>query len=233
MSVVTSNISSGPVARPVSAIRVLIVAGVRLYREGMAASLERRDRIVVIGTAGTSVAALDLVATIGVDIVVLDMATQQNVELVRAIRRIVPDIKAVVFGVDGSENDIVAFAEAGVAGYVPSDASMDDLTATITGVVRGDLVCPPIVAATLLRHVGTMAVSGHDLRGPDTLTSREIEVLSLIDAGLTNKEIAVRLHIEVATVKNHVHHLLEKLHVTSRAAAAARLGSFRSTRQRS
>ena len=227
----TPDLAPSRATRSTSAIRVLIVAAVRLYREGMAASLDKRDRLVVIGTAGTSVAALDLAAALGVDVVVLDMAIEQSVDLVRAIRRIVPDVKAVAFGVDGNETDIVALAEAGVAGYVPSDASMDDLTATIAGVVKGDVVCPPLVAAALLRHVGTMAVGGRDVRTPDQLTSREIEVLSLIDAGLTNKEIAVRLHIEVATVKNHVHHLLEKLHVTSRAAAAARLGPRRVRRR--
>ena len=101
---------------------------------------------------------------------------------------------------------------------------MDDLTSTIISVTRGELLCSPRVAATLLRRVGALANGArapHALRG---LTFREREVLDLIDGGLSNKEIAVRLHIEVATVKNHVHNLLEKLHVTSRAQAAAQLG---------
>jgi DNA-binding NarL/FixJ family response regulator len=209
---------------------VLIVAAVRLYREGMAASLDRRDRLVVVGTAKSRVDALDLVAALSPDVVVLDMATGESVDFVRTLQLTAPEVKTVVFGVEGDEAEIIAFAQAGVAGYVPNDASLDALTSAITGVTSGDLVCPPLVAATLLRHVGTTA-GARVVRTADTLTSRELEVLALIDAGLSNKEIAVRLHIEVSTVKNHVHHLLEKLQVTSRAEAAAHLGPRRTARR--
>jgi DNA-binding NarL/FixJ family response regulator len=150
--------------------------------------------------------------------------------LVRTLQVAVPEVKAVAFGVKGDEREIVAFAEAGVAGYVPSDASMDVLTTTITGVMKGDLVCPPPVAAMLLRHVGSRSGGVRSAPPGVTLTSREVEVLALIDTGLSNKEIAIRLHIEVATVKNHVHHLLEKLHVASRTEAAAQLGHRRAGR---
>ena len=155
----------------------------------------------------------------------------ESVDFVRTLQLTAPEVKTVVFGVEGDEAEIVAFAQAGVAGYVPSDASMDVLTSAIAGVKGGDLVCPPLVAATILRHVGATAGGVRSTRPADNLTSRELEVLALIDAGLSNKEIAVRLRIEVATVKNHVHHLLEKLHVSSRAEAAAQLGPRRTARR--
>jgi len=211
-------------------IRVLIVAAVRLYREGMAASLDKRDRLVVVGTAANRADALDVLAASPPDVVVLDM-TEQSADLVRAIAQAAPEVKTIVFAVTGDEREIVAFAEAGVSGYVPLDAPMDDLAKAIVGVTRGDVFCPPLVAATLLHHIGGGGASGRFARTPAGLTSREAEVLALIQAGLSNKEIAVRLRIEVATVKNHVHHLLEKLQVASRAEAAAQLGVRRPARR--
>jgi two-component system nitrate/nitrite response regulator NarL len=229
-SVGTLNLGPPATARPHADIRVLIVAAVRLYREGMAASLDKRERLLVVGTARNRVEALDLVATRSPDVVILDMATGESIDLVRALQTTAPELKTVAFGVEGDQREIIAFAQAGVAGYVPSDASIDALTSTIAAVMKGDLVCPPIVAATLLRHVGATSDGPRSARLAVNLTSREFEVLALIDAGLSNKEIAVRLHIEVPTVKNHVHHLLEKLNVTSRAEAAAQFGPHRTSR---
>jgi DNA-binding NarL/FixJ family response regulator len=109
---------------------------------------------------------------------------------------------------------------------------MDDLTATITSVSRDELLCSPRVAAALLRRVGALANGVRRPHATDGLTSRECEILGLIKEGLSNKEIAVRLHIEVATVKNHVHNLLEKLQVASRAEAASRLDARPLARRR-
>jgi len=202
-------------------VRVLIVAAVRLYRDGIAASLDRIERLLVVGTARSRFEALDLIARHSPDVLVLDAATDDSIDLVRTLHTTAPALKTLAFGVEGHEGEIIAFAQAGVAGYVASDASIDTLTSAIGDVMRGDLVCPPLVAATLLRHLGTTSAGAPPARPAFDLTARELEVVSLIDAGLSNKEIAGRLHIEVATVKNHVHHLLEKLQVTSRAEAAA------------
>jgi DNA-binding NarL/FixJ family response regulator len=217
-----------PAPRPLQSspgVRVLIVAAVRLYREGMASCLDKRDELAVVGTAATCDAALDRAVALAPDIVLLDTAIDRGVELVRALREATPPVKTVLFAVENDERAIIACAEAGAAGYLPSDASLDDLAAALVGAARGELLCPPMVAAALMRHVGAGAAAPREHPALVGLTSRERDVLALIDAGLSNKEIAVRLHIEVATVKNHVHHLLDKLKVTSRGAAAARLGA--------
>src|SRR5262245_31979531 len=128
----TLNLDTQFVLRPPGdGIRVLIVAAVRLYRDGMAANLDRRDRMVVVGTARNRVEALDQVSALSPDIVVLDMATGESVDLVRTLQVTAPEVRTVAFGVEGDEREIIAFAQAGVAGYVPSDASMDVLTSTI------------------------------------------------------------------------------------------------------
>jgi DNA-binding NarL/FixJ family response regulator len=104
---------------------------------------------------------------------------------------------------------------------------MADLRATLAGVMRGETICPPSVVAALVRHIADRAGEGRDPVEDGHLTSREREVLVLIEQGLTNKEIARRLGIEERTVKNHVHHVLDKLRVRHRGEAAARLRAAR------
>jgi len=212
--------------------RVLIVADVRLYREGIHASIADRPPFVVVGAAANFDEALRLTLDTRPDVAIVDMATKQSLAIVRLIRDRAPQVRVIGFGVEEIEGEILACAEAGLAGYVPCDASLDDLVVRVESVLRGELLCPPRLAATLFRRLETRAESGQPSPQSVVLTAREREVLRLIDGGLSNKEIAVRLHIEVSTVKNHVHKVLEKLNVTSRARAAARLGTHVSARQR-
>jgi DNA-binding NarL/FixJ family response regulator len=228
----SQNVNMRSDAASESPVRVLIVADVRLYLEGMRASLSLRPRLLVVGAASTVDDALAVSSNTSPDIAIVDMATKDSLWIVRSLRRHTPAMRVVGFGVEEQEGEILACAEAGLAGYVPNDASLDDLVMRIESVHRGELMCTPRIAATLFRRLesNAPAVSAH----PDglALSVREREVLRLIDRGLSNKEIAVLLHIEVSTVKNHVHNLLDKLKVTSRSQAAARLGTHLSVRQR-
>ena len=214
-----------------SAVRVLIVAAVRLYREGMASCLDKRDGLSVVGTAGDCESAHERAGLLRPDVVLLDTATDGCVDLVRALSAAAPPIKTVLFAVQNEESAIIASAEAGAVGYLASDASLDELATTLVRVTRGELHCPPMVAAALMRHVRAGAAPGREHPHLIGLTVREREVLTLIDAGLSNKEIALRLCIEVATVKNHVHNLLDKLKVASRGAAAAQIGARQALRR--
>jgi DNA-binding NarL/FixJ family response regulator len=94
------------------------------------------------------------------------------------------------------------------------------LIATLASVVRDEMACSPRIAAALLRRVASLAVERSPWPSGARLTARELEVLGLIDEGLSNKQIAGRLCIELATVKNHVHNILEKLQVGRRSEAA-------------
>jgi DNA-binding NarL/FixJ family response regulator len=210
----------------------VIVADVRLYREGMRASLSNRPPFVVVGAVATVAEALSLTAAAAPHVVIVDMATRGRLDVVRSIRDAAPGVHIVGFGVEEIESEILACAEAGLAGYVPCDASLDDLVARIDSVCRGELLCTPRMAATLFRRL-EIREAERPPAGPLDLTIREREVLALIDRGLSNKEIAVQLHIEVSTVKNHVHNLLEKLQVPSRMHAAARLTTPAQPRGRS
>ena len=207
-------------------IRLFIVSDIRLYREGLAHILAADARLGVIGTAADVSAALTLVAERHADVALVDMAMAQSVATVRRIAEAAPGIKVVALGIRESDDDLIACAEAGVAGYVPRAASVSDLVTALEGVGRGELVCSAKTAATLWKRVAALAAKSGETGSSDaasTLTPRERETAALLEAGLSNKDIAVRLGIEVATVKNHVHNVLEKLAVHRRAQAVARL----------
>jgi DNA-binding NarL/FixJ family response regulator len=203
---------------------VLIVADIRLYREGLAHILGNEPRLTVVGTAADLPAALHLVAERSPEVALVDMVMPQSLAAVRGIATTAPRVKIVALGVRESEQDVIACAEAGVAGYVARAASVEDLVTALEGVGRGELLCSPRTAATLWRRVAALATGATGAGEPqNALTPREREIASLLEAGLANKDIAVRLGIEVATVTNHVHNLLEKLQVHRRAQAVARL----------
>ena len=204
-------------------IYVLIVADIRLYREGLAQVLARAAQIRIVKTAANVDEALGDVGELRPDVVLLDMASPEALSAVRVISESFPEVKVVALGVDEVEIDVVACAEAGVAGYVLREGSVEDLVTTVESAACGELRCSPHMAATLFRRLAQLAAEQHPDPERAHLTKREREVLRLIDEGLTNKEVASRLYIEVATVKNHVHNIIEKLGVRTRGEAAARM----------
>ena len=210
------------VPRDGETINIMVVSDVRLYREGLAGSLAQRHRLVVIGTANNLDDAARL-EELNPDVVVLDMSARGSLDVIRRVSSSPVRARIVAFAVEETERDVLLCAEAGAAGYVPCDGTIDDLVNTIHSVARGELLCSPRIAATLFRALHAQGPRPDGDRLALTLTAREREIAPLIDRGLSNKEIAAHLRIEVATVKNHVHNLLEKLQVASRGEAAARL----------
>jgi two-component system, NarL family, nitrate/nitrite response regulator NarL len=200
-------------------ISVLIVGGARAHQEGLAEALVRTERFGVVKTMPNVEVALSRLRGTPVDVVVLDTRMEDVVDGVRTLLAAMPQVRVVAFGVTESERDVVALAEAGVSGYVPHDASLTYLTEEIESVADGKLLASPSVAAILLRRVQALANESRD--GLPRLTAREREILVLVEEGLSNKQIARRLSIEVQTVKNHVHNLLEELGLHTRTEAAA------------
>jgi DNA-binding NarL/FixJ family response regulator len=154
----------------------------------------------------------------------VDIATRDSLPGIRLLAAAAPRCKIVAFAVDEQKADIPAYAEAGIAGYVPSEASLDDLAMTIASVTRDEAPCSPRVAGALFKRIATLAAAtpagATPAVEPPALSQREHEILGLIRSGLSNKEISQALTIEVATVKNHVHNLLTKLKVSTRVEAA-------------
>ena len=203
-------------------IHALVVIEVRLYREGLAATLRDHRRVDIVGTAGSRAEALRAVATHAPQLVIIDVALPEALELMAELRAQTPATRIVAFAVDEDISAIIDCAEAGAAGFVTANASVDELVHAIERTVAGELLCSPRMAAELLRR----AVERPARRAPVpaaavALTIREQQVLAYIQQGLSNKEIASALHIAEATVKNHVHHVLEKLNVPTRNMVTA------------
>jgi DNA-binding NarL/FixJ family response regulator len=209
---------------PRCVIRVLIVTDVSLFREGLARLLNGRSDLEVVATAAPRDDVLALLALHRPDVVVVDAATVRASELAiqLALAPAPVDTRVVAFAVaEEDEIEVLACAEAGVAGFVSRSATVDELVAVLKSAVSGQVLCPPQIAALVFRQVAKLAVYRSVTADERGLTLRETEIASLIEGGLTNKEIASRLGIEVATVKNHVHNILEKLHVRRRGDVAA------------
>jgi two-component system nitrate/nitrite response regulator NarL len=209
--------------------RVLIVDDTRLYLEGLAGFLRSESQISAVETAADSSGALHHLITSSPDVVLLNTAMSDSALMLQMIANVAEQLPVVALGVSESEADVVTWAEAGVAGYLFKTESPADLIAVIDSVARGEALCPPRITAALLRRVAALAAERRLQVDATRLTGREREILDLVDEGLSNKEIARRLSIEVRTVKNHVHNILEKLQVHRRGEAAARVRAARGT----
>jgi DNA-binding NarL/FixJ family response regulator len=205
-------------------VHLLVVTGIRFYREGLSAVLAGRPGIAACGTARDAAEARAcLAAGPRPDVVLLDVSLPGARELVTGCAH-PAGARVVVIAVGEHDDDLLEWAELGVAGYVGRDGSVEELCEVVDAAARGELRCSPAMAGTLLRHLSTLAgiVRGARREGPRVqLTAREHEIVALIAGGLSNKGIARRLGIEVATAKNHVHNILHKLQVEHRGDAAA------------
>ena len=155
------------------------------------------------------------------DAVLLGIAPPEGLLAVQAIASALPSTKIIVLAVPEDQDEaVIRWAEAGVAGMLPAAASVDDVAEAlaVAGDGGGASVCSPRVSGALLRGMARPRAT-YRLRA--TLTSREREIGELLEEGLSNKEIARRLRIELPTVKNHVHQILAKLDARRRGEAAA------------
>lgn len=201
-------------------ITVLIVSQVRVFREGLARTLAQRPGIHGVHTAGDLPEALAQVAALCPEVVLLDLSLGFDCSLTGELHAVCAGTHVVVLGVEAKEDVILTCVENGASGYLSLDGSLDDLVTTIYHVVQDRLKCSPSISAALARRVATLA-NENGGRGRLRLTPRECQVLKLIRRGMSNREIAASLDICISTVKNHIHSILGKLHVTTRAQAAA------------
>lgn len=210
----------GPVTAP-SSLRVFVLAEVRLFAEGLARLLADEPSIQVVGVCAPDEHAPWRTAAAAPQVMVLDRCAAGSPALVRCLIEANPGCSLLAVGVAADEAEVLACVEAGVGGFVEKSAPARGLVEGVREIAHGKFPCPPDVAAVLFRHIAAPAV--RPVNGFAVLTAREREIVALIDRGLTNREIGSALSIELATVKNHVHNILEKLRVRRRAAAAAKL----------
>jgi DNA-binding NarL/FixJ family response regulator len=209
--------------------RVFVVSDTRLLCEGLVLALSGQRPIKTLGWSGLTEAA-SRVEELDLDVLLLDIGSPGALEAASGFRKSLPNLRIVAIAVAEIDQDLVACAEAGIVGFVSRDGSAEDVHAAIQAALRGELVCSPRVSAMLFNRIGTWPSKLPARVDFHALTEREQEIVSLLDEGLSNKEIARALRIQSATVKNHVHSILGKLRVSRRGQAAAQVRKLNLTR---
>ncbi len=194
-------------------IRVLIADDHPVVRAGLQGMLSSQPDFELVGEASTGVEAVALAAQFRPDVVLMDlrMAELDGAAATAQIRAQHPKTAVLVLTTYESNADILRAIEAGATGYLLKDTPRDELFAAIHTVAQGKAVLAPAVATRLLRQ--------RQMPAEEALSVRELEVLTQVARGASNKEIARTLHLSEATVKSHLIHLFGKLGVADRTAA--------------
>jgi DNA-binding NarL/FixJ family response regulator len=201
-------------------VRVVIIDDGRLERECLAAQLTLND--IDVDCAWDLPSLFSATDVAEPDVILLNIRTEDSATLLQVSLDIDAGVRVIIFGLSvGRESEIVACAEAGVAGLHLRSESLEHLLTLVRDVGHGRSLCSPEVSAILLRRVYSSAGQADPDHRAGVLTARETEILVFIEEGLTNQQIATRLSLTLHTVKNHVHNLLTKLGVRSRAEAVA------------
>jgi DNA-binding NarL/FixJ family response regulator len=204
-------------------IAVALIEDNRLVREGLIALLDRLPEFAVVA-AGSSVYKT-LLGQISPDVILLDLGLRNgdSLRMTERIKKEFPEAKVIVMDLLPVHEEIMEYVNAGVAGFIMKDATLEDLAATIRSVADGVNVLPPQMTGSLFSQIAREAVAKGRPLALDSvrMTPREREVINLISEGLSNKEIARRLHIATHTVKSHVRNIMEKLTLHTRLQIAA------------
>lgn len=200
--------------------RIVVTIETRIYREGITQLLDNYADFEVISATSNVAETFELCSTVSPQILLLDATLPDSLSSIRRIREDFPDIKIILMSMQACRNEMARFAGEGVQEFVTREDSIDDLYQTIRAAMKNGFWCSSRVAKILLNQELTPPQMTN-LPTDSPLTRQQVNVLELLESGISNKEIARRLHIETATVKNHVHNILQKLQVNSRGEAAA------------
>jgi len=201
-------------------IRAVLVDDHTLFRKGLAELLERSGAVSVAGTTGDAAEACRLVREERPDVVLMDlhMPGRDGLGLLEDFRAAGLDVPVLVLTVSNAESDLAAALRGGARGYLLKDMEPDDVVESVRRAARGETVVAPAMTEKLVNLVDGRRDTRESLLGQ--LTEREREILSHLAAGRSNKAIARELDISQDTVKLHVRHVLAKLNLSSRVAAA-------------
>jgi NarL family two-component system response regulator LiaR len=197
--------------------RLLIVDDHVIVRTGIVMFLKTEKCIQIVGEAGDGIEAIQMARQLQPDVILLDLVMPQKdgLEVIGELRRDVPEAKILVLTTFGDEFRVKAAIKAGAHGYLLKDADGEILLNAIHAVQQEGMPLHPSVTQYLVKQINSVGPNGQT-----PLTEREKGILELVARGLSNKEVAKRLQLSPGTVKVHVSHILNKLHVSSRTEAS-------------
>lgn len=201
-------------------IRILIADDHAIVRGGLRALLATEPEMEVVGEAADGVEAVQKARVLDPDVILMDliMPRESGVEAIADIKRENPDARILVLTSFAEDEKVFPALRAGALGYLLKDSTPQELLQAIRQVYRGESSLHPAIARKLIREISRPA---DDLPATEEpLTEREVEVLKLVAAGLSNQEIADKLVVSERTVRTHVSNILEKLHLANRTQAA-------------
>lgn len=202
--------------------KAIVISDVMLFREGISAGLRRLGKLDVVGAFCPNDGLAYLAANTA-DLVILDTSRRRALAHAASVKQLRPQSRIIAFGI-GSTEDALSGAESGIAAFVGEDGSVDDINDAAIRALSGQSYCTPELTARLLAHIADLA-RDRSCRVTSALTTRENEIATLVERGCSNKQIAIELRISPATVKNHVHNILEKLDLPRRSAIGSRRAS--------
>jgi len=209
---------------PHKRISLVLIDDNRMLREGIAAMIRAQPGFRVLAASADVEEALTKAREAKPDVMLLDfgLADHDSLSLTTTVHADVPAARIIIMGLVSTQEDIAAYVHAGASGFIMKDATFDEFLATIRTVAAGGEVLPPALTNSLFTQIVRNA-TGHRARALAgvRLTKRERQIIDLLGEGLSNKEIATRIHIAVHTVKSHVHNVLEKLALRSRLEVVA------------
>jgi DNA-binding NarL/FixJ family response regulator len=203
-------------------IRVLIADDQRVIREGLRTLLGLLDDVEVVGVAADGDEAVQLAVAHHAEVVLMDLRMPRcdGVEATRKLRTHAPHIKVLVLTTYADDRSVIDALRAGARGYLTKDSGAEEIQQALHQLSQGQAAIDPAVQHHLLDVIANIAPdAAHAGTFPGGLTSREVEVLTLIAQGLTNRQIAETLFVNESTIKTHINHLFAKIGVHDRAQA--------------
>jgi DNA-binding NarL/FixJ family response regulator len=206
-----------------TSLRVFLVAANRLLREALARVLRTRGNFHIVEACGPEPGLHARILASCPDVVLLEgeRSSEPDLHFVRALLRESPSLRILLIGMADHELTFLDAIRAGVIGYLLQDAAATDVVGAVRAASQGEAVCPPQLCLALFRSYARQAtrIPSARVRLDLGLTRREQQLIPMIAQGMTNKEIAMELHLSEQTVKNHVHRMLQRVGATGRLEA--------------
>ena len=207
-------------------IRIVVIEDNRLLRDGISTMLEDTPDVKIVSSFGDNDKIVDKIREAEPHVVLLDigLGNKNSLNVVKTVKKEKPAIKIIAMGMIPAVDDVYAFVQTGVSGFIVKDATVANFLKTIKTIAQGKNVLPVSLTESLFSQIVTQAikreVKPEEVEDAIQFSKREQQIIIMIADGLENKEIAVKLNLSYYTIKSHVHNILVKLEIRNRIQIA-------------